>query len=857
MDKKLIIIDGNSVFYRSFYALPLLTNINGEYSNAIYGFANSIIKIITEMKPTHIVVAFDVSKHTFRNEIFSDYKATRAPMPAELASQIAGLKEMLSAMGIKMLEKEGLEADDIIGTIAKRFDVPTVIVTGDRDSFQLVDGSTSVCFMRKGVSEFILMTDKNLKKEYGVEPWQVVDLKALQGDTADNIPGVAGVGPKTATMLIEKYGSLDNVYAHIDEIAGKLGERLKESKEMAYLSQKLATINTAVDVKCALEDCTFDYPFNAKVKEIFERFSFRSLLKRPELFRAGGIPESDLIESDSKNLVKIDTVEFNSIDKLNEILQENKGKPIAIFEDENGQVHLSFGEVEYISRAMASLIDAGVSAGEVYCALRDVLKNDETLKIFYDTKHMLHRFDEVGVSCSRNIFDVAVAANVSFGVVIKSVDDICELFKFDKETIAAGLVYAQREAAEKVEKTGTTKCVYEIEFPLIFTLFAMEKRGFKVDRTRLDELTQEYAKRIDSLQAQIYREVGHEFNINSPKQLSAVLFDELNLPKANKKASTSAEILEKLGDLHPVVPIILEYRKASKFYGTYLAGMIEHIDPDGFVRTRFNQTLTATGRLSSSEPNLQNLPIRSDEGRAIRSIFTASGEDRILIDVDYSQIELRVLAHFSGDDGYILAFSNNEDIHTRTASEVFGLPMPLITPQMRRVAKVVNFGVVYGMSEFGLSQDLGIRTKDAREYIEKFYNSHPKIDKFMSSEISKCKERGYSETLFGRRRAIPDINTSNFMVRSRAERTAQNMAIQGTASEIIKVAMNNVEKEIEKAGLDAKLIMQVHDELVIDCAKKDAAKVKALVEYEMDNAVKLRVPLEVDASEAFRWGDAH
>ena len=850
-NEKLVIIDGNSVLYRSFFALPLLTNIKGEYSNGIYGFANEIIKVITEMKPTHIVVAFDVSKITFRNEIYADYKATRKPMPSELASQIPYLKEMLNLMGIKMLEKQGLEADDIIGTIAKRFDVPTLILTGDRDSFQLIDDTTKVCFMKKGLSEVSVMTKDNLKAEYGVEPWQVVDLKALQGDSADNIPGVMGIGPKTAIDLISKYNTLDGVYEHIDEIKGKLQERLISNKEMAYISQKLAKINTNVDIDCTLDECKYIFPFSLNVKPFFERFSFRSLLKKEDLFRAE--PDEQEVEQNAfnENLINVE-----SINQLKKIIQNNKDKNIALYLNQNNCLHFSFGDKEYTHNKNIDLLNAGLTIEEISHELKNILEDDKILKIFYDAKSMFYLLKQNGIKISKNVFDVAIAMNVCEGIVVKDINDIFDYYKQNKNIPALNLIEDFNKLSNAITNNNVQKLYYEIEIPLIFTLFNMELRGFKADLNTLNDLSEQYNKQISFIASEIYKMVGHEFNLNSPKQLATVLFDELKLPKSSK-LSTNVDVLEKLKDKHDIIPLLLEYRKDMKFYSTYLVAMKEHIDKNGFVHTNFNQYLTATGRLSSSDPNLQNLPIRTDEGRAIRSIFTANCEDNVLVDVDYSQIELRVLAHLSNDEFYIKSFANNEDIHTNTACEVFNVPKELVTSRMRRIAKVVNFGVVYGISQYGLSQDLNISAKEAKQYIDGFFKLHPKIDEFMKNQIAFTKEHGYAKTLFGRIRKIPDINASNFMVRSRAERVAQNLCVQGTAAEIIKIAMNNVEKKLSAGNYNAKLIMQVHDELVVDCPKNEAEKVAKLVQAEMERAVLLLVPLKTDVEIAFRWGDAH
>ena len=850
MENKLVIIDGNSIFYRSFYALPLLSNAKGEYSNAIYGFAIELLKVITEMKPKYIAVAFDVSKKTFRNDIYADYKATRKPMPEELASQINSLKRMLSLMGIKMLEKQGLEADDIIGTIAKRFDVDTLILTGDRDSFQLIDKSTKVCFMKKGLSEVVILGKDNLKEFYGVEPEQVVDLKALQGDTADNIPGVMGVGPKTAVDLIAKYKTLDGVYDHIEEVQGKLKEKLIGGKEMAYISQKLATINTKVDIECELSECEYRFPFGEDVKTFFEEYGFRTLLKRAEIFSTGAMQET-------MNYDNLEVVEAKQKIKTESELEKvliGKFDKLAIYINEN--FNFSFNGKEYEILLKNDLISDGIALERIFEIFKSVLENDKITKIYFDAKSMFYKFNQNKIKLNHNFFDVSIALNLCRGIAVKKVQDVLNVFDKNDKNICLALIDCCNSLSEEIKNKNLQKTYYEIEIPLIFTLFNMELRGFKVDRQKLMELKQQYNQSINYLEERIHAVVGHSFNINSPKQLGEVLFDELKLPKISKE-STNSEVLEKLMGQHEVIPLLIEYRKDMKFYGTYLAGMEDYVDENGFVHTNFNQTLTATGRLSSSEPNLQNIPIRDEEGRTVRSIFTASSKENVLVDADYSQIELRILAHFSNDEFYINAFKNNEDIHTKTACSVFGLPAELITSRMRRIAKVVNFGVVYGISQYGLAQELNIAPKEAKGYIDGFYKLHPNIEKYMDDQIKFAKENGFVKTMFGRVRELKDINVKNFMVRNRAERMAQNMAIQGTAAEIIKIAMNKVEKSLTEKGLKAKLIMQVHDELVVDCPKNEVNEVRKILKNEMENAVKLSVPLNVDISEAFRWGDAH
>lgn len=844
-DKKLVIIDGNSLVYRAFYALPILTNLKGEYSNAIYGFAMELVKVINELKPTHMAVCFDVSKHTFRNDLFGEYKATRKPMPEELLLQLEPIKKMLRLMNIKMFEKENFEADDLIGTIAKKSMMNALILTGDRDSFQLIDDKISVCFMKKGLSEYTILTPENIKSEYGVNANQVIDLKALQGDSADNIPGVAGIGPKTAVELIENFGSLDGVYGHIAELSQRVSNKLNENRVMAYLSKELATIKTDVDIDFNEDDCELSFPFTKKLMSFFEYYNIRSLSKKTGLYT------DDELASNEVEIKRI-----GSISELAEYLKLNShAKAIAFFVN-NKTIYSSFGDCEIVCDVASDACDGEWCFSGVLKEFNPFFENNQCQKIFCDAKEMFYLLVNNGIAIPNNFFDVSVALNVCEGVAIKTHDDVFEVLGNDKAVPAVSLFKDKQTLEAQINELNIKDLVYNVEFELVKTLFAMERRGFKVDIDAITNLERIYKEKVDRITQQIYELVGHPFNINSPKQLAVVLFDELHLPNMHK-SSTSADVLESLLGMSDVIPLLIEYRKASKFYGTYITAMLDHIDDDGKIRTNFNQSLTTTGRLSSNEPNLQNIPIRSEDGREIRSMFVADYPNRVLIDADYSQIELRVLAHLSDDEFFINAFNNNEDIHNKTAQEVFGVGAGDVTDIMRRVAKVVNFGIVYGISEYGLSSDLKISSKEAKKYIEDFFKLHRNVDLFMKEQIAFAKENGYAKTMFGRIRRIPEINAKNFMVRSHGERVAQNMSIQGTAAEIIKKAMINVERKLIDRGLDAKLIMQVHDELVIECSREVEVAVKEIVKREMENVVALKVPLIASVNSGYRWGDIH
>ena len=844
MSNKLVVIDGNSIFYRSFYALPLLSNSQGEYSNAVYGFAIQILHIIQNIKPKYIAVAFDVSKKTFRNNIYADYKGTRKPMPDELRSQIVPLKKMLSLMNIKCLEQEGIEGDDIIGIISKRFlDTETIIVTGDRDSFQLVDDTTKVYFTKKGTSDLKVMDEKTLKEEYGVSPKEFIDLKALQGDTADNIPGVAGVGPKTATELIQKYGSVENLYEHIDELAGKLIEKLEAGKNDAFMSKELATILTKGDIEVSLKELEYDFPFAAPVYEYFKKYEFKTLLKNENIFD---------MSMGERTEIKYDIINCSKNEELQNIVKSiEKFKKFAYFFNKN-EIHIAVDAQEYVFNISNDLLST-FESNFFFEQLRSVFESDEILKTCFDSKQDMYYLKQHQIELN-NYFDVSIAKYLVDGTPVDAIKDV--FFDDDISAIACNMVAFAKEYERKIEDEKLQFLFKNVEIPLSKVLFDMENQGFKVDVDILETLKQKYNLELRELEKQIYNLAGEEFNVNSPKQLAHILYDNLGLAH-NKKQSTSADKLEELKDEHEIIRYILRYRKVAKFLNTYVTGIYPHIDRNNLIHTYFKQTLTATGRLSSVEPNLQNIPIRSEESKEIRSMFIARDKEHVLIDADYSQIELRILAHMSDDEIFVNAFKTSEDIHTKTASNVFGVAESEVTKDMRRMAKVVNFGIIYGISEYGLADDLKIKPFEAKKLIENFYASHPAVGDFMKNAIEKARETGIAETLFGRKRKMFDINASNFMVRSRAERASQNMPLQGTAADIIKIAMVNTHKALKDGGFKAKLIMQVHDELIIDCPLEEKDSVCELLRKQMESAATLNVPLVVDVATSYRWSDGH
>ena len=849
MADKIVLIDGNSVFYRSFFALPLLTNEKGEYSNAVYGFAMQIVKIITEIKPTHIIVAFDAGKKTFRNNLYGEYKATRKPMAPELKAQIEPLRNMLEIMNIKFIDEVGFEGDDILGMLCTKFkNTDKIIVTGDRDTLQLIDNHTTVYFTKKGMSDIKVMGKSELDEEYGIDADSIVDLKALQGDTADNIPGAKGVGPKTALALISKYGTIENLYNNIDEIEGKLKEKLIAEKENVELSKKLAKIVRDDHLNISLDDAKYNFPFSVDVFEFFTRYNFRTLLKRDELF---GEKFANLKK------LNIESEKIDSLEKLQKLCKNiEKTNKFAFFIDKNDNLLFSTdGKTEYVVLAKRELFSLDISHEVVLESLKKYFESDLVKKIFFDSKSVLHYLDDFNIEKVQNYDDVSILKHLATGLSIKGIEDLLTI-EDDDSPVASVIFKAYHEELKEIDKLGMNNLYTRVELPLVQVLYSMEKVGFKVDNSRLEELALSLNNQISQIKKEIFDMVGVEFNINSPKQLGEVLFDKLGLDH-NRKKTTNAEALEKIAGTHPVVDLVLRYRKVEKLRSTYIDGLRSHIDSNGFVHTTFKQTLTTTGRLSSVEPNLQNIPIRGEESKQIRSMYIASSNNNVLVDADYSQIELRLLAHFSGDEFFINAFKNHEDIHTTTASEVFGVQKNQVVPQMRRIAKVVNFGIIYGISEYGLSTDLKCSPYEAKEYINRFYTAHPKVREYLDGLVTMARDTGRVETLLGRTRSMPDINNSNFMVRSRAERASQNMPLQGSASDIIKIAMIDVKNELENRGLKAKLIMQVHDELLVDCPLSEVEMVKAILKDKMENAVSLKVPLEVEIDSSFAWAECH
>lgn len=850
--EKFVIIDGNSLINRAFYALPMLANFEGEISNAVFGFTNILVKAINEIKPKYMCVAFDFGKKTFRNQMFENYKGTRKPTPTELVSQFPILKTMLKAMNIKFIELEGVEADDIIGSITRLYDTENIVITGDRDAFQLINNNTFVMFTKKGISETVLYDEKQLMLDFGVTPQQIIDLKALMGDASDNIPGISGVGEKTALSLIQQYGNLDNIYNNINQISGKLKEKIENGKEIAYLSKQLATIKLDVPINFNLDYFTYDYPFSNEVKQLFERYQFNSLLKRKELFSDENIEvniekEIELIEVNNKQTL-IKAVE-NLINK----------KQIAVVLTDN-KLCLFDKTCEYIINFETDLLTEGLEIEDTLKNLEAIFLSNNIEKVVFDYKGILHKLNKYDITLNNVVFDIVIARylinnNAKPNIAIEEM--IAEQ-GLNKRFLAYSVYLMKENFSKKLNELDLENLFYNVEMPLSSVLFDMEKSGFKIDLNELDLLDKKYSEQIFNLTKQIYDVCGIEFNINSPKQLSDVLFNKLGIKAYNnKKNSTGIEVLQDIVNAHPVVPLIIEYRKITKLYTTYIKAFGQIVNPKtNKIHTVFNQTNTATGRLSSNEPNLQNIPIRSEEGKSFRKIFVPSFEDGYIVTADYSQIELRLLASFSEDQKLINAFNSGEDIHAQTASEIFGVPLNQVSPAQRRDAKAINFGIIYGISDYGLSQNINVSREVAANYIKKYFEKYPKVKEYMNKNIEFCRQNGYVKTLLGRIRYINEINSSNYNLRQFGERAAMNMPLQGSASDIIKLAMVNVFNEFNKCHLKSKLILQIHDELIIDCASDELEIVKTILRNCMENAVNLKVKLDVNIEVGKNWFEA-
>lgn len=828
---KIILIDGNSLLHRAYHALPGLKTSKGFFTGAIMGFLRLVTKLVKEQNPTHMAVAFDLKAPTFRHKMFTEYKGTRKPMDPELAMQIEPLKEILSLMDIKIVSMEGYEADDILGTLSKRFDDTTYIVTGDRDSFQLVSDSTSILWTKKGVTDIEIITPEWLQND-GFTVDTFIDYKALRGDPSDNIPGVKGVGEKTARDLLTTYGNLDGVFAHADEIKGKLGDTIRESEEIARLSRVLATIECNAPVDCTLDDMVFKGVYSMDVKRKLAEFELQSVTASMKF---------DEAESGEVNFEKT-VKQIDTIDGIGEAL---KGDKVAILIRE--QIAFSTdGKTEYIINCGDDLF-----AELTFDIAIDTVKSAILGKtiICYDYKALSK---EYGINADK-FFDNMIATHlVRDSAPIKSIE---ACLGGDGYEIGSAELFDQSRKLEKaLKEKGLEKLFYEVEQPLAVVLKNMEERGFAVNSDALQSLKEKYTNIVDDLVARIHQMVGFEFNVASPKQIGEVLFERLGL-KHGKKTKTGysvgEEVLSNLKNEHPVIDLILEFRRYSKLLSTYIVGLQPLVNR-GRIHTEFNQCITQTGRLSSTNPNLQNIPVRSEESKDIKSAFIPSKGCK-LVSADYSQIELRMLAHFSNDEILVSSYKNGTDIHATTASQIFGVPVEEVTDQMRRDAKAVNFGIIYGMSDFGLAEQLGISNYRAKEFIERYFEKYPTVKDYLDGNVAEATEKGYSTTLLGRRRNLSDLTASNYLIRSSAQRMAKNTPLQGSAADVIKVAMIRVEKRLE--SMKSKMILQVHDELIIDADETEIEEVKAILQEEMEKAMTLNVPLVAEAVVGDSWAE--
>lgn len=838
---KLILLDSNSIIHRAYNALPKLKSPSGLNTGAIVGYINILFKIINDFKPTHIIAVFDKKAKTFRKEMFEDYKGKRKAMDPELAEQFEPLKKILSAMQIQILEKDGFEADDIIGTLSKKYSFQTFIVTADRDSLQLIDDSTTVLLN----SSTLIYYDKARLLEDELEPSQIIDLKSLMGDNSDNIPGVKGVGVKTAKDLLAKYKTLDGVYENIDEIKGSLKEKLINGKDMAYLSYTLATIDTNVPIECDIDKCKVVKEYDTEVKDLLTELGISKITGRMK-FKA--------VEEVSVPVVEEAFEAIDDIDKLISILPTS-GEMVL---DINKSVSIYCNGKAYEIKCSETLLGFGIEYSQFLETISPIFKSNVKL-IAYDIKTLMKvlALQDIAISCDYD--DVMLKAYICDAPrSYKDVETLVAAYGYSDKNIASALNSINEILDKTMVEKGLVDLYKNIELPLVKVLFDMEDCGFKVNRDEMDRVSKEISNELNTLTQEIYIDANEEFNINSTKQLANILFEKLKL-KAHKKTktgySTNVEVLTELRGDNPIIDKILRYRELSKLQSTYLVGMKDLIDKNSKIHTVFKQAVTATGRLSSTEPNLQNIPVRKPEGAKIRSMFIPSEGNKLIV-ADYSQIELRLMAHLSGDDAMIEAFNNNIDIHTLTAAKANGVSVDKVTPEMRGSAKAVNFGIIYGISDYGLANDLGIQVYKAKAFIDKFFESYPKVKQYMDKSVELAKSQGYVTTILGRRRDIIELKSSRFNERSFGERIAMNMPMQGSASDIVKLAMIRVYDALNEGKFKAKMIMQVHDELIIDCPENEVEKVKVMVKDIMENTVKLSVKLNVNVGVGDNWLEA-
>ena len=870
MSSKIVLIDGHSILNRAFYGLPDLTNAEGLHTNAIYGFLTIMFKLLEEEKPEYLTVAFDVHAPTFRHKMYAEYKGTRKPMADELRQQVPVIKEVLHAMGVKTIECAGLEADDLIGTLSNRCEnegMEVTVISGDRDLLQLATEHVKIRIpkTKQGKTEIEDYYAKDVEERYQVTPKEFIDLKALMGDTADNIPGVPSIGEKTATKIITQYHSIEEAHEHVDELKPpRASKALSEHWDLAVLSKELATINVKADFPYELSEAKLGNLYTEEAYIFFQKLEFKNLLSRFDVSAPANKVEDGFKIITSKSEAEKVFVQAEEASTIGAVIFKDLENVLPLFADQAGLggIGLCFSKEE----SYCIKVEKDITGEWLLKKLADVAEKAETYAMF----HLKESMEQVTIRNQANCFDVSVAAyllnplknNYTWEDVAREHLGLMIDEKIDQDMKACYESYVNYASVEvlrqKLRDTKMDTLFRDIEMPLVFTLFDMEQNGIRVEADALKQYGDQLAGKIAELEKEIYEEAGETFNINSPKQLGVVLFENMKLPGGRKTKtgySTAADVLEKLAPEHPVVAKILEYRQYTKLKSTYADGLANYIQDDGRIHGKFNQTITATGRISSTEPNLQNIPVRMELGRLIRKVFIPE-EGYRFVDADYSQIELRVLAHCSGDEHLIQAYKEQSDIHRITASQVFHIPFDEVTPQQRRNAKAVNFGIVYGISSFGLSQDLSITRKEAAKYIDDYFATYPGIKTFLDHAVTHAKEEGYVVTLFGRRRPVPELSSSNFMQRSFGERVAMNSPIQGAAADIIKIAMIRVNQKLKKQKMKSRLVLQVHDELLIEAYEPELEAVQKILKEEMEHAAKLKVPLEIDMHTGVNWYEA-
>lgn len=870
MSSKIVLIDGHSILNRAFYGLPDLTNAEGLHTNAIYGFLTIMFKLLEEEKPEYLTVAFDVHAPTFRHKMYAEYKGTRKPMADELRQQVPVIKEVLHAMGVKTIECAGLEADDLIGTLSNRCEnegMEVTVISGDRDLLQLATEHVKIRIpkTKQGKTEIEDYYAKDVEERYQVTPKEFIDLKALMGDTADNIPGVPSIGEKTATKIITQYHSIEEAHEHVDELKPpRASKALSEHWDLAVLSKELATINVKADFPYELSEAKLGNLYTEEAYIFFQKLEFKNLLSRFDVSAPANKVEDGFKIITSKSEAEKVFVQAEEASTIGAVIFKDLENVLPLFADQAGLggIGLCFSKEE----SYCIKVEKDITGEWLLKKLADVAEKAETYAMF----HLKESMEQVTIRNQANCFDVSVAAyllnplknNYTWEDVAREHLGLMIDEKIDQDMKACYGSYVNYASVEvlrqKLRDTKMDTLFRDIEMPLVFTLFDMEQNGIRVEADALKQYGDQLAGKIAELEKEIYEEAGETFNINSPKQLGVVLFENMKLPGGRKTKtgySTAADVLEKLAPEHPVVAKILEYRQYTKLKSTYADGLANYIQDDGRIHGKFNQTITATGRISSTEPNLQNIPVRMELGRLIRKVFIPE-EGYRFVDADYSQIELRVLAHCSGDEHLIQAYKEQSDIHRITASQVFHIPFDEVTPQQRRNAKAVNFGIVYGISSFGLSQDLSITRKEAAKYIDDYFATYPGIKTFLDHAVTHAKEKGYVVTLFGRRRPVPELSSSNFMQRSFGERVAMNSPIQGAAADIIKIAMIRVNQRLKDQKMKSRLVLQVHDELLIEAYEPELDEVQNILKEEMEHAAELKVPLEIDMHTGDNWYEA-